>query len=161
MFEKILLLLSTFLGLVAIGIAIYTIIKQKKSIIRKGPLSLVFSILNLALGLVLFEYINFKDTASIIDVGGALQRMSFVLWLVLAILTFIYSKKIHADSSNFKFMVTFSLLLVFTQYFIAYYMLANASGFDNAQSLPSPIIFIMIINLINVFVIYYQLKNEK
>lgn len=161
MFEKILLLLSTFLGLVAIGVAIYTIIKQKKSIIRKEPLSLVFSILNLALGLVLFEYINFKDTASIIDVGGALQRMSLVLWLVVAILAFIYSKKIHADSSNFKFMVTFSLLLVFTQYFIAYYMLSNASGFDNAQSIPSPIVLITIINLVNILVICYQLKSKE
>lgn len=161
MFEKILLLLSTFLGLVAIGVAIYTIVRQKKSIIRKEPLSLVFSILNLTFGLVLFEYINFKDTASIIDVGGALQHMSFVLWLVVAILTFIYSKKIHPDSSNFKFMVTFSLLLVFTQYFIAYYMLANASGFDNAQSIPSPVVLIAIINLVNILVIYYQLKSKE
>lgn len=158
--DTLIFIIVGILGLISIIIPIYSMITSKKIISGFDSLYITFIIENLCLGFVLIVYTTFKDTSALIDVGNFIQRISFIYWIILLILSVLYYKKVGINLSNIKYSAICSLTLILSQYLIAYHMIINASGFNESQSVPNPVFLIILINIVNLISIVIY-KNKK
>lgn len=158
--EYIQFILLFAFGILSIGTILYSIItiKNNKKSVNKN-IFLSFTFLTLCFIISLSYYSKMNDFSALYDVGDALQRVGFILWVLIVLSNFIYIKMAKGNI-NFLFSNIFSSLSVYlTQYYISSKMLINSS-----DTLPSFTLHIVVISVISLIIILSQfmiVKNSK
>lgn len=158
--EYIQFILLFAFGILSMGTILYSIItiKNNKKSVNKN-IFLSFTFLTLCFIISLSYYSKMNDFSALYDVGDVLQRVGFILWVLIVLSNFIYIKMAKGNI-NFLFSNIFSSLSVYlTQYYISSKMLINSS--NTLASFNLHIVLISIIILLVILLQYILLKNLK
>lgn len=152
--ETILNLISFILaptfGLISIILGISVLLRDY---IRNAEYSLIS--LNLSLLFCLPTYITYKDSQSLIDVGDVFKRCGIIL-IILVLIILLLNKERTSIINKIKIYGLSSVVLLFYQYVISYFMMTEGSQYI----LANPYWLVIIANILTIRFIQCEFKKK-